>query len=96
MKVLHIDIICVNTKYKSLINYISQTYKSIINTNPCVHSNVASFIVVLCICIYRVLITATDIEDFPSKLVFFNNYEEDRDLGKGMSLCSMMCVLYYT
>jgi len=31
----------------------------------------------------RVLITATDIESIPPKLVFFSNYEEG-ELGKGM------------
>ena len=35
----------------------------------------------------RVLITATDIEEFPSKLVFFNNFEESSGLGKGMFMC---------
>ena len=36
--------------------------------------------VVMC---YRVLITATDIECVPPKLVFFSNYE-DGEFGKGL------------
>ena len=40
----------------------------------------------------RVLITATDIKEFPSKLVFFNNFEEGSGLGKGMFKCIWACV----
>ena len=40
----------------------------------------------------RVLITATDIEDFSAncKLVFFNNFEDDEELGKGLYLCATL------
>ena len=46
----------------------------------------------------RVLITATDLEDFSvnCKLVFFNNFEDDEELGKGMylyaTLFDMICM----
>ena len=47
--------------------------------------HVASWLEILCIHACRILITATDIEEFPSKLVFFNNFEEDSEFGKGMN-----------
>ena len=35
-------------------------------------------------CIFnRVMVTATNIKYSPTSLVFFNNFEEDRELGKG-------------
>ena len=37
----------------------------------------------------RVLITATDIESVPPKLVFFSNYE-DGELGKGLYYCMVL------
>ena len=40
----------------------------------------------------RVLITSTDVEDSPSKLVFFNNFEEGSELGKGMFKCIWGCM----
>ena len=48
----------------------------------------------MCVCVCRVLITATDIEACPSQLVFFNNFKEGSQLGKGMRHCiqNRMCM----
>ena len=42
----------------------------------------------------RVLITATCIENFPTELVFFNNFGEDKELGKGTYESMYECLLY--